>query len=443
MRPHSILFHLFAALLLCSAFAQEFPHQVVPQTVPPYYYVRYEKSDKPGELVYGVTYTIWVPPGVKTLRGVIVHQHGCGHPTALTGLTGAFDLHWQALARKHGCALMSPSYEQPASESCGLWADPRNGSEAAFLKALADLGAKTGHPELASVPWALWGHSGGGSWAGGMTFLHPERVAALWLRSGPFSVEPNPDRPGDRAFEISPASLQIPIMCNQGTKEGITETGGRFASVWPRYQQLFNSIRSRGGLIGHSVDNLSEHTGGNQRYLAIPWFDVCLKARLPKKNGDPLRLMPAKEAWLAPLLGTKAVPAAKYDGEKEKAVWLPNQAIAEAWMSYMKDNSVSDNTRPPAPENLVVTGRTLTWSAEADLESGLAYFIIERDGKFLAKVPERDELTPGRPLFQSLYGSDSPRQPLPEMRFTDATATDGAKHQYRVIAVNTVGLLSK
>ena len=31
-----------------------------------------------------------------------------------------------------------------------------------YGKGLADLGAKAGHPELATVPWALWGHSGGG-----------------------------------------------------------------------------------------------------------------------------------------------------------------------------------------------------------------------------------------------------------------------------------------
>ncbi len=430
------------ALLSGFALAQDFPHQVVPETVPPYYYVRYEGSDKPGELVYGVTYTIWVPPGVNTLRGVIVHQHGCGHPTAFTGLTGSFDLHWQALARKHHMALMSSSYEQPAPESCGLWADPRNGSEAVFLKGLSDLGAKSGHPELASVPWALWGHSGGGAWAGGMTALHPERVAALWLRSGPFAVESNPDRPRDNPFEFKPALSGVPIMCNQGTKEGITETDGRFASVWPRYQALLTSIRSRGGLIGHSVDAISEHNCGNQRYLAIPWFDACLEARLPKKSGDPLRKMPTEQAWLAPLLGTKAVPAAMYKGEIGKSVWLPNQEIAEAWMSYMVDTSVPDKSPPPAPTNVKVLGNKLTWTAEADLQSGLAYFIIERDGEFLARVPESDEVTVGRPVFQSLYNSDTPRQPLPEMSFTDTTAMKGTNHRYRVFTVNTVGLRS-
>jgi len=54
--------------------------------------------------------TFWIPAGVKKLRGVIVHQHGCGEGSCKSGLTGAYDLHWQALAKKHACALLSPTY---------------------------------------------------------------------------------------------------------------------------------------------------------------------------------------------------------------------------------------------------------------------------------------------------------------------------------------------
>src|SRR5882757_4794502 len=89
-----------------------------PPAVPPYYAVRYEASDKPGELAMPVTYTIWIPEGVKTLRGVIVHQHGCGKGSGLTGQTAAYDLHWQALAQKWDCALLGPSYHQVTDKDC-------------------------------------------------------------------------------------------------------------------------------------------------------------------------------------------------------------------------------------------------------------------------------------------------------------------------------------
>ncbi len=434
---------LITLALAGSLSAQEAPYDVFPAAEPPYHRVRYEASTAPGELIFPVNYTVWIPPGVETLRGVIVHQHGCGEGSCKSGLTGAFDLHWQALARKHDCALMAPAYEQPQEADCQMWCDPRNGSDAAFRRALTDLGAGSGHPELATVPWALWGHSGGGHWAGGMTLLHPDRVAAAWLRSGVPLVEANPDRPTIKTHAIPEAALGVPIMCNPGTREGVTEKEGRFAGVWPANELFFTAVRARGGLIGVAVDPLTAHECGNQRYLAIPWLDACLAARLPERPGDPLVAMPAKEAWLAPLLGAEAVPAADFSGDVDGAVWLPNETVARAWMSYVKDTAVPDTTPPPAPTDLVVSGRELTWDSEADLESGLAHFIIERDGEPIATVPAEAKNPFGRPVFQGLQYSDTPALPLVEMRFTDSGAEAGKSHRYRVIAVNTAGLKSE
>ncbi len=436
----------FAVLLLAfagSLFGQQPPYDVFPSADPPYYRVRYEASTQPEELIFPVNYTVWIPPGVKSLRGVIVHQHGCGEGSCKSGLTGAFDLHWQALAKKHGCALLAPSYEQPGKADCRMWCDPRNGSSEAFQKCLVDLGAKSGHAELAKVPWALWGHSGGGHWAGGMVLLHPERVAAAWLRSGVPLLKPNPERSTIKSHTLPAAALKVPIMCNLGTKEGVTDKTNRFAGVWTANEAFFAEYRAKGGLVGVAVDPFTSHECGNQRYLAIPWLDACLSSRLPKKNGAPLKAMPTAATWLAPLLGTQAVPAAKFAGDPKKAVWLPNESVAKKWMYYLKDTALPDTTPPRAPVNLRVNGNELTWEAEADLESGLASFIIERDGQLLAKLPEQPKNPFGRPIFQGLQYSDTPAQPLVKMTFTDTKAEPGRKHRYRVIAVNTVGLKSK
>ena len=120
--------------------------------------------------------------------------------------------------------------------------------------------------------------------------------------------------------------------------------------------------------------------------------------------------------------GGEAVPAAKFAGDPLKAAWLPNEAIAKAWTQYVKDTTVTDATPPPAPTDLRVQGNELAWEAEADLESGLAGFVIERDGKFLANVPEQGKNPFGRPVFQGLQYSDTPTQPLVTMRFTDTKA---------------------
>jgi pimeloyl-ACP methyl ester carboxylesterase len=413
-----------------------------PPLQPSTYRVRYEGSTEPGQLVFAVSYTVWIPPKVKSLRGVIVHQHGCGEGSCRSGLTGAFDLHWQALAQAHDCALIAAAYEQPEGADCQLWCDPRNGSGAKFQAALEDLSEQSGHPELATLPWALWGHSGGGHWAGGMLLLHPERTIAAWLRSGVPLLDANPERSSIQPHQWTAAALRVPIMCNLGTKEGVTDKAGRFAGVWPANEAFFTKLRGQGALIGVAVDPLTSHECGNQRYLAIPWLDACLSARLPNSPNQPLRDMSTESYWLAPPLGTVAASQANFDGDALQAGWLPNDAIATKWMQYVQNTEVADTTAPPPPTHLQITGTQLTWQVAADLESGLAGFIIQRDGELLAKIPENGKNPFGRPLFQNLQYSDTPAQPLVPMQYTDATADPDSTHAYRVIAINTVGLQS-
>jgi hypothetical protein len=423
-----------------AAFAQAPPYDVRPDVAPPYWRIRYEAAKEPGGLIFPVTYTAWIPPGVKPLRGVIVHQHGCGEGSCTSGLSGAWDLHWQALASRHDCALVAPAYEQPEGADCQMWCDPRNGSAAAFKRALADLGAASGHPELATVPWALWGHSGGGHWAGGLTMLEPERVVAAWLRSGVPLFEANPDRAGIKPHVLPDAALAVPIMCNPGTKEGVTATDNKFKGVWPANQAFFKAVRSRGGLVGVAIDPLTTHECGNSRYLAIPWLDACLAARLPAKPAEPLAAMPADEAWLAPIAGGEPVAARGFGGDPLTLGWLPSGRLAAAWMQYVKDTAVADTTPPPAPTALRLAGTALTWEAEADLDSGLAGFVIERNGERIATLPEKQRNPFGRPVFQGLLYSDTPPQPLAVMRHPLSAEQAAEPAAYRVLALNTVGL---
>jgi pimeloyl-ACP methyl ester carboxylesterase len=443
-----VLPFLFAGWFATHIVAQQPPYDVYPAAEPPYYRVRYEPSTVSGELIFGVNFAIWIPPNVKVLRGVIIHQHGCGEGSCKSGLTGAFDLHWQALAKKHDCALLAPSYEQPEKADCQMWCDPRNGSSKALLKCLVDLGAKSGHPELASVPWALWGHSGGGHWAGGMALLYPERTIAVWLRSGVPLFEANPERPTIRPHVLNEQVLTVPIMCNPGTKEGVTVKDGRFKGVWTSNDAFFSALRAKGGLVCVAVDPVTSHECGNQRYLAIPWLDSCLTARLPASNEEPLKPTPTENALLAPLYLGEAdlklpVSAKKYTEPRERSVWFMNEQIAKAWSEYVKDTAITDITPPPPPTAIKVNGNKITWQAEADLESGIAHFVIERDGEFLARVPESAKNPFGRPIFQNLQYSDTPSQPLVEMKFTDTKSETGKSYQYRVRSVNTVGLQSK
>lgn len=392
----------------------------------PYYEVRYEPSGVAGELIFPVTYRLWLPPYVKTLRGVVVHQHGCGEGAYKGGETAADDLHWQALARRWDCALLGPSYQQPDTANCALWCDPSNGSGKTFLRALEELGQQSSHPELARVPWALWGHSGGATWVGTMMILYPERVVGVWLRSGAPGLLPVQN---DAKLEIPPAVYGVPMLCNPGVKE----QEGRFARVWTKSVAFFREVRAKGGLIGIAPDPRTSHECGDSRYLAIPFLNACLAQRLPKRAGSAaLHAMPTGVTKPSPL-----------SDDANVTVWLPNETVANAWAEYVRTGATTDPTPPPSPTNVRVTQTgQLSWEAEADFESGLAGFIIECDGVELVQLPQQPAGPFGRPLFQTMSFHDTPTRPLPAMRFTDPDAKVGSTRVYRLLAVNSVGLKS-
>src|SRR5260221_2554762 len=124
-----------------------------------YVKIDYPASSTSNELQVAVSYTLWIPAGVKTLRGIIVHQHGAGTTASIEGSTAAYDLHWQALSKKWDCALWGSSYHvlnEKIDISAGaseLWFDPRRGSEKTFLMALGEFAVQAGHPEIDQVPW--------------------------------------------------------------------------------------------------------------------------------------------------------------------------------------------------------------------------------------------------------------------------------------------------
>lgn len=400
--------------------------------------VHYGPSELPGELVYGVTYRAWIPGGVERLRGVIVHQHGCGEGACQGGWTAAEDLQWQALARKWDCALIGPSYEQKDGEDCLDWCDPRRGSRARFLQALHALGEQAGHPELETVPWCLWGHSGGGMWSSLMLCSDPDRVVAAWLRSG--TALSGIPRPGLSPPTVPEAAYGVPVVCNPGLRE---KGDARFNGAWTGAEAMTRAFRAKGAPIAFAPDPTTSHDCGLSRSLAIPFFDACLAARLPAlgtPGNAPLTSVDRDGGWRSPILGDTAVPAVEFQGDPAGANWLIDERVAQAWASYVREGNVPDSTPPPAPHTLAARrtadGVALTWEVDADLESGLAAVVIERDGKELARRPNAGE----HRLFQGLSYHDTPSRPVPALQFVDRDAPPGAR--YQVIAVNGAGLKS-
>lgn len=416
------------------AFLLLFPALV--QAAGTYFTVEYPASEKPGELVYGVTYNLWIPAGVEEIRGVIVHQHGCGAGACKGGETAAYDLHWQALAQKYDCALLGPSYHQADGQDCRQWCDPRNGSERAFLRCLEDFAVQSKHPEIAKVPWALWGHSGGGFWSSLMLTLHPERIAAIWFRSGSaYHVWEKGDIPRP---ELTDAVYQVPLCFNGGLKE---EQDKRHGPARVGDRAMFAAWRAKDAPAAFARDPRTGHECGDSRYLAISFLDACLSMRLPEE-GYALKPVKVSQGWLSEMDSEEALPAAQYQGAKESSAWMPNEALVKSRAEYLKSGAVGDTTPPPIPTHVMMKDGELTWAAEADFESGIQQFIVLREGKEIARVPEKPVGKFGRKLFQSMTHGDTPEKPLAEMKFVDPQPAAEAK-VYQVISVNSVGLRSE
>ncbi len=383
------------------------------------YQVHYPPTLRPGHLRLAVDYYVWVPDGVKQLRALVVHQHGCGPGASLGGRTAADDLHWQALARHFQAALLGSSYEPRRGIHCRLWCDPRQGSARRFVQALEDLARYSDHPELARVPWCLWGHSGGAFWSSLMQTLYPQRIVAIWFRSGSaylaWQKEQIP-RP-----TVTPQALAVPMMANPGAKE---KDHPRFRGAWDGLRAMREDYLKKGAVFfGWAPDPHSAHECGDSRYLAIPFFRFWLSQRLPSQPGEPLREVT----------------------QDHLRKW--EQTMEPLRRQYVKDAQVPDTTPPPAPLWVKAVRNAdgsvrVTWLARADLESGLRQFVVLRDGKPVARVPQKPKNPYGRPVFQGMSYHDTPQPPWPKMEFVDKQAPQGRMPRYGVQAENTWGLRS-
>jgi lysophospholipase L1-like esterase len=381
--------------------------------------IHYPASLKDGELQLYVDYYLWVPTGADRLRGIIVHQHGCGPGASTGGQTAADDLHWQALARKQQCALMGSSYEPRKGINCRLWCDARNGSEQRFLQALDHFSTSTGQPELKTVPWCLWGHSGGAFWASLMQTIHPERIVAIWLQSGTAFGYWKSGK--IKSPNIPAAAYGVPVMGNPGLKEKDHE---RFHVAYDGTKAMQEEYLSNGAaFFEFAPDPKTAHECGDSRYLSIPFLDFWLTQRLSDETSHKLTTV----------------------DDTTLAAWKTE--VAPKLAEFITTGAVADVTPPDAPGNVTATrldngSVKLTWTAEADFESGIRGFLIEREEQRIAQIPENPVGRFGRALFQSMSYHDTPEQPLMKMEYVDSDAPSDRVPMYAVRTINSVELIS-
>ncbi len=385
----------------------------------------YETAIAPiGKAQAPARYRLWLPDGVPTLRGVIVKQHGCGDPAAATGLDHAHDLQWQALAAQHQLGLMG--VQLPTGYPlCTDAAIADRETERAFLQALPALARESHHPELAKVPWVLWGHSGGADWGMQMLRHYPERVIAVVnLRCGGILNTAGQSELFNLSPEANPKLLAVPVLWLVGRRDPYAQECVELP------QQVFAKYRSANAVWTLAIEPTAQHEAGNSRDLAIPYLDAILVLRLPR-SGTQLRPLDPTQGWLGDLK-TQAIAAMHlHQSNLPQFVWLPSATVATQWREYVQTGTVAP-TRPPAPPMRVQAVRTgatqvvVTWHFMPDRETGLPKFQIYRNHTLIKTFNGQEHN----------FG-DAPIPPAVVLEFQDEAAS--AHATYAVAAVNQIG----
>jgi len=313
-------------------------------------------------------FSCWLPDSAKPVKAVIIHQHGCTNASPDKHPPVTLDFHWRALARKHGCALLSPMYH--VKGGCDEWNDPDSGSERAMLAALAEFAQLSGRAELKDAPWVLWGHSGGSSWSAQMIVRHPSRVLAASFRGG---CHKQFGAPAFRA-KFAPAARELPLLFVWGKRETVP-TSSHFVS-WTPMNTMFRELRSQGGTVARLIDPLSEHGCDDSRLVIIPFFDAVLRARLAEKK------LPGALVDMASLQDRALDEATLHDPTLS---WLPNAGLAKLWREFSEHGTLHPvNPKLTAPRFNATRDAAgvvqLNWVVVPALDGGLRSLRIQRDG---------------------------------------------------------------
>jgi hypothetical protein len=259
---------------------------------------------------------LWIPPGIHPVRGVFISGHGGGGGDSRDF---ARDENIRALAMRLGFAVAGlhnfPGrrvYEQGA---------------AVFFRALDQFAAMGHHPELANVPFVMYGSSNGGAATYGFVNYAPERAICFVAN---VSAGGSPEVPVDEA-------LRVPGVFIMGKFDALIRQRGI-----DRTEKLVSESRAKGALWSWALE-LKGHEDGFSFDIYMKLVEQAVKMRYPEK-GDPstgkVRLLAIEEdqgwlvdqeSWDSGLTYVESYEA--YRGERAKAGWVLNKEMACVYRS--------------------------------------------------------------------------------------------------------------
>ncbi len=262
-----------------------------------------KKSTRGDDRLDAVTVSIWIPEGVKVLRGVIINPF-------YINLVEREDYHEVAKLWQFG--LIGANFFGVKSDDYG-----------ALLSAMKEFAAKSGHKEIEHLPMVFNGFSAGSGMLMKMASMWPERVIAC----GPVGLEVGPE---------TPATRKIPVITIFGEKD---------MHQMEKLTRKLPEQRKEGAMWAIAVNWGLRHEYANANDLVWPFFDQVIRYRLPKDQtalNGPVKLRDYREedGWLGDISTWDSSFATirsykDYRGDKTKAAWFPNEYVARTWQGFV------------------------------------------------------------------------------------------------------------
>lgn len=257
---------------------------------------------------------LWVPHNVKTLRGVLVSGHGGGGGDSRNF---ARDYNIRALAVRLGFGVAGlhnfpgrSAYEKGAK---------------VFFQALDEFSKIGNHPEIANLPFVMYGSSNGGASTYGFVSYAPERAICFVAN---VSAGGSPEEPVK-------AALAVPGVFIMGQFDALIGQKGI-----DRTQKLMKLARQQGARWSWAIE-LKGHEDGASFDLYMKLVEEAVNVRYPK-NANPLKgkvklkEISEESGWLVDESSwgsglTYIAPFNEYRGEKTTAGWVLNESIANIY----------------------------------------------------------------------------------------------------------------
>jgi hypothetical protein len=268
---------------------------------------------------------LWIPPGCKQVRGVVIGQHNMIEE-------GIFE---------------HPDFRKPLAEIgfAEIWITPgpdlvfnfNKGAGEPYVQLLKKLAAESGYTELEFVPIVPIGHSAAASYPWNFGAWAPSRTLAMLSVHGDAPLTnltgsgiPNPDW-GNRTIEGIPGLM---VMGEYEWWENRLKTAIKYKQDHP------SAPISLLADAGHGHFDYSDEL---VNYLALfikKAAQYRLPANTPRNTYPVLNPINPQKGWLADrwhrdsLPQAAAAPYAQYKGNRAQAFWYFDKGIADATEKY-------------------------------------------------------------------------------------------------------------